>query len=1351
MKKLNLFFLMTLIGSLGFLKAAPVMPEISQPDGPPVWYYIEFSQRAWPANSGNRYLYDPGDEQAVVAVPAVNEADGILWKIEETDTDGQYRIVSNRGNSIAYTSYAIVGTDIDRYYSSSTTTDRYKIEEVNTDYYKLTRVGGNGIDKSNNSPYFDAYGGGDGVSITFKAAGSLTDLPTEPTIAAIDNSTSLAFGDVTVGYASEPKFLFAYNLTGDLTYSLQGSDKYSVTPESPIAKSGDGTACVLLKIVARPTETGASNATLEVVSTGATFLPIALTAAGKALNIPVELSPTVENSDADKWYYINYTKRHGVALHDLGAGQDLIGVLPVENEEGQLWKVVSTGISDKYKIISKRGNGITRTSGNFASTAASGYNFRFDARSDGKWQIYCQETGGHINKNNPNPNFGSYNANPDHGNAVEFVKPEDMTFDDALQFSTDDEEYWYQIKFNGNASKTLQDNGPDQEISQETPVDGQTNQYWKITGTTMNCQLESYDGYQIAKLVGGASADQHYKTVAKGSGESHGLIKYTGGGTLSAYWQLRNNVMDRDGTSDKNTRYLNNQGGTRVNLFNSDDQGNALVFTTLTAPPAEFSVTTTNLSFEIVPVDMTENLSATVVARNLSGTITCEITGDDASVFTVDLEKSVWSEKRGGELSIAFTPTTVKEYSATLTIKTDGQTEVEIPLSGTGSSDPVIIVTPATLAFGDVTTGLASDTKAIAVLIRYTEENIAYEKKGEDKDAFTVTESSWTAEAGGTLTVVFNPTATEDYSASIEFTSEGADTKTVTLTGTGVTTELPVTLSTDDNKVWYYIEVNKRSGQYYYDSGADKALEISPAFPDEDGLLWKVVSTGISGKYQLISKAGHQIAYTATASGDIAANRFYTTATDANTYRFDKRDDNNWQIYSNDAESYINKNETGSNLANTQFGEYDELPDDGSSVIFIPEAAIEYRLPVFSTEEETAWYYLSFQKHSANNIQGNGENADVTQVVKSETNVNQLWKFTGTWDDAKIVNPQGLELKLVGSFYQLVADGTGNTYKLFWNTAANETGWRLINNSATGENVLVNDNNGSKLGPWRQDGNPGNALDIVQVAPPFDFDFVIEASAEASATAYNPDLFGDIIFKSNDVATAQLKDIPADGLTVNGVVKVEKTVTLGKQYPIGFPFAIADVSDETYALQSYDGATNLFGTATDIEAYKGYLIQFPQAEPAEGEAAATTVTVTFTSEANPVLLNATIASVADGYSLVANPLFTNVAEPIGGAEAFYVYDSATEAFVLLGEEAVFALKPFEALVAVKGVTNLYDNIGDGIDVGLGNIDANDPVVDIKYYTLQGYELQRLSQNGIYLVKKIHASQKAEVSKVLYKK
>jgi hypothetical protein len=902
-----------------------------------------------------------------------------------------------------------------------------------------------------------------------------------------------------------------------------------------------------------------------------------------------------------------------------------------------------------------------------------------------------------------------------------------------LQVSTYEDEHWYQLSFKRQAAKAIE-NVPTDAVLKQKAIEDKIAQYWKITGTPGNSRIESYSGEEIA-----GNGSDRYKAAPKGEGHS---FKFESGNE-STNWQLYNNTVVVNGH-----RYMNDAGGEQITGYSLNDGGNFLLFIPKTVAP-EFATATAAIDFELAPVNEKVTQTLAVAARNLTGTISYELDGADKAAFAIATPSEAWSAKRGGDLTVEFTPTEAKTYSAKLIVKTDGQANLEVALTGKGSEGPVITATPAALAFGEATVGLSSQTKAITVSIAEAEDVIAYEKKGDGAAAFTITESSWTAAAGGTLNVVFQPTEAKEYTASIEITSKDADTRTIALTGTGVATELPVTLSTPETEVWYYIEANKRSGQYYADLGAGKPLEIRPAIAGEDGQWWKVVATGITGQYQLISKAGNQIAYTATAIAEptaIAADRFYTLAATTATYRFDKREDGSWQIFSNEASAYINKNDPGTRMTDTQFAKNGALPDDGSSVAFVAVADIEYRLPVFSSETQTTWYSIGFQRVTGKLWQANGADQDITQEATTTTGAKHLWKFTGAWDNCKIVAADGSELKLVGSVFQTVTDGSGDEFRLFWqkHPRNSEIGWRAIRKA---NNDVVNDfeGKGGKAGVYFEDANGGNALNITAVATPLDL--VIGATDEVNAADYNPAVHGNIVFQST-ATTGQLKDIPAEGLAVNGVVKVEKTFAFDIEYPIGFPFAVVGATPSllvNYTLQAYNGTDNVFEatTATAIAAGAGYLIKFVKPEGSE----ATGVTVTFTSAPNPTLSGAA-ATLSDGYHLIANPTTANLTA-LAGAQAVYVYDVATGKFVAT---ETFAVQPFEALVVAKGITGgLYENIGAGKGQGLNGIEGNDPVIEVKYYSLQGQELNRFSENGVYIVKKIHASQKVEVAKVLYKK
>ncbi|MDR0681575.1 MAG: hypothetical protein LBG15_07000 [Dysgonamonadaceae bacterium] len=306
-----------------------------------------------------------------------------------------------------------------------------------------------------------------------------------------------------------------------------------------------------------------------------------------------------------------------------------------------------------------------------------------------------------------------------------------------------------------------------------------------------------------------------------------------------------------------------------------------------------------------------------------------------------------------------------------------------------------------------------------------------------------------------------------------------------------------------------------------------------------------------------------------------------------------------------------------------------------------------------------------------------------------------------------------------------------------------------------------------------------NITDDYELSAVFDT-YTVAAGGTNTASNY---LNGDIEFYSDDTNPAgQLTGIAAEGLPVKGAVKLIKTFTEKQWYSVGFPFEIAGVIDQAdgtvleaydgddgntaytgngsgdYWLKYYDGENNVFkfpGSGTKINAHTGYIIQFPDYYSED-----TPITVIFSSTPNPVLKNTgtlsqTLAATADnhGYYLVANPSVAKVAS-LNDVDFYYKYNN--NHFGLLSGTDI-ELNPFEAIVAVKKLdetTPLRASLWiEGDPTGLRKpdaIQANDAVIETKYYNLQGVEIVQPTAAKIYIVKKIHASGKIEVTKSFYK-
>ncbi len=272
-------------------------------------------------------------------------------------------------------------------------------------------------------------------------------------------------------------------------------------------------------------------------------------------------------------------------------------------------------------------------------------------------------------------------------------------------------------------------------------------------------------------------------------------------------------------------------------------------------------------------------------------------------------------------------------------------------------------------------------------------------------------------------------------------------------------------------------------------------------------------------------------------------------------------------------------------------------------------------------------------------------------------------------------------------------------------------------------------------------------------------DYVIEPTETKTYQDYVTGNYGDIIFKSGATSTGQLTGIPAEGLTVNGVVKIEKAFTAREWCPIGFPFDIASVtldvdnSGTQTAISAWDGtggdfwlkryAGTTFGYKTIMSAGEGYVIKFPIAY-----ANLTNQTVTFISNANPVLKNTgTLPVLTDDYTMVANPSVANVS--LTTPDIYYLFNGSNDFVPMVSNTT---LKPFEALIVKK------ENIQGGlrsisiedIETGLNPTQAEPAkVIEVHYYNLQGMEIQEPVKGNVYIVKRLYDSQQTEVTKVRF--
>jgi hypothetical protein len=1033
------------------------------------WYYIRF-EREYPANSSYRYLYDDGEGKPLIGMPPIYDHDNLKWKlVEAAGRPDTFHLVSKLGNGVAYAKDATGGVPAGRYYASAAaaTDELYTIGYYSGAYW-LKRVGGSGIDKQENNRQFGEYGSGDGVKLSLVAAGAVS-----PDAAITANPASLNLVSVTVGLPSVPQSVsvYAYNLTGSVTATLQQGDAspFALASNAPIAP--DALAMlngVAVSISAKaPAAAGTYTDTLVLSGAGATYkLPLSVT--GVVTEIPVTLSPTVEPSEQDRWYYIYNPKRGYEVMQDMGAGANVAQQrLAHDNSNpAQLWKVVGI-TSGNYVIVSKPGNKLTysatsATSGTFTAVADDSYHtFKFDKRNDGDWQIKDNAEDSYINKSGNDALYVKYGATADDGSTVRFYAQETAATDGLIFYPrlslNEEEEYWYQISFVKHSSLAFQDNGQDVNISL-TATSDTTAQYWKFTGSYDNCKVEGYAGRELsAPYASAASNNDPYKAVVHGSGEAHKFERVT---TLSGNDISHNGKLTLKHISRNN--YVNDRN-TWVAFWSIDGTGGVLNFTPAT-PPAELAITEPDMALDFAssPIGVASLASeVTVAARNLGDdTVAYSIAGDKAALFSVAPAPG-WSKKRGGTLLVTFTAsdeTQVNAGEAVLTVATPANAGLasSINLTGAGSSNPIVGATPATVAFTGVTATLASEPKPVTVVGAHLKDygsygTVSYTLKS-GGSGFSLSSSAYNL-TGETFTdnlrIVFRPAeAGKEYVDTLIIAIAGYSAVTpvkIALSGTGVAANLPVA----GNNYYYIQQVETDnssvlSGGFVQDEGVGNPVPAYTLTPMGESSLWKVESSDTTNKYKLVSKLGNELSFdgssfTTAAAGSGAAFDFAPVAGKAGQ----------WNIKYRGAEAWLAK--SGYTYA------------AGAAFVFLAESDVA-PLAVIPSESDTAehWYQIEFQNKPNAAAEDKGLNVNVALDAsgKNSANTAQLWKFEPSAAGAgvyKIVGYSGREFKANGTPLTAGASGAGDDFAPEWTATKDgaKKSWTLRNLTKTGTDVYL--------------------------------------------------------------------------------------------------------------------------------------------------------------------------------------------------------------------------------------------------------------------------------------------------------
>lgn len=414
---------------------------------------------------------------------------------------------------------------------------------------------------------------------------------------------------------------------------------------------------------------------------------------------------------------------------------------------------------------------------------------------------------GHIN---PQPTNGSTpiylntlsigNPNIGDGLAIESITYDsDKSYNNDKIFTAD----------NGMVYIWLPQNSSD-SASVDVVVQGVT--YTKAWARTGNAETETLLRYGNAETPN-ISAQPQNGTYTVGSTATPLTVTVSvsgsDNGTLSYQWYQNTNNNTTDGmaigtnsanyTPDTNTvgtlHYYCVVTNTNTNISGSQTATATSSIATVTVNAPVTTVPTLSMTPNVVTVDINTATNGDVVSSANPTHFS------ESPAYTIDgpaqLPSGLSLNASTGEITVTSTAA-LAAASTAVTVKAEYLTEsatamVDLTISGIKTPvipphTPTLTTTPTDLNFGNVMVNTITSS-SLSVSGTYLTGNITYDVNG-DTDAFAVDASAWDVTSGGSLRIVFKPTAVQTYNATITIFSNDASSIMVTLTGNGTSSSI---------------------------------------------------------------------------------------------------------------------------------------------------------------------------------------------------------------------------------------------------------------------------------------------------------------------------------------------------------------------------------------------------------------------------------------------------------------------------------------------------------------------------------------------------------------------------------
>jgi hypothetical protein len=273
--------------------------------------------------------------------------------------------------------------------------------------------------------------------------------------------------------------------------------------------------------------------------------------------------------------------------------------------------------------------------------------------------------------------------------------------------------------------------------------------------------------------------------------------------------------------------------------------------------PGTLSANPTSLSFGSVQVGNTASLSETLT--NTGGTAVtisqANVTGAGFSITGLTLPTTL-NAAQSVTFTAKFAPTSTGAVSGNLVIVSDASNStLNIGLSGTGTAQGQLSVSPGTLSFGNV---VVNTSTSLNGSLTASGASVTVTSGSSDSSEFVLSGITFpkTIAAGqsASFTVTFAPNASGATSASLTFLSNASNSPTVeTLTGTGQapqphSVDLSWTASQSPGVIGYNIYRGSVAGGPY--SKVNSALNADTTYTDSTvtaGQTYFYVAKGVDG------------------------------------------------------------------------------------------------------------------------------------------------------------------------------------------------------------------------------------------------------------------------------------------------------------------------------------------------------------------------------------------------------------------------------------------------------------------------------------------------------------------------